>query len=126
MIGPNYYSYRDGDARVVKKEDGWYRYIFNSYRDEYDHLIRSGLYQDLIEKDLLIPHEEVEIDVANPNVYKLIRPRQIQFQSYPFEWSYTQWRKSILAFLDINLIALKYGMILKDGTPFNFFLINGK
>jgi len=126
MIGPNYYSYRDDVARVVKKEFGWHRYVFNSYKDEYDHLIRSGLYKDLIEKDLLIPHEQVEIDVSDPNVYKLIRPKQIQFQSYPFEWSYRQWRKSMLAFLEINLIALKYGMILKDGTPFNFYLINGK
>ncbi len=126
MTGPNYYSYRDADARVVKKKDGWYRYIFNEYKSEYDHLIASGLYQALIEKDLLIRHEEIGIDTTDPDVYKLIRPTQIQFQSYPFEWSYTQWRKSILAFLDINLLALKYGMILKDGTPFNFYLTKGK
>ncbi len=126
MTGPNYYSYRDADARVIKKKDGWYRYIFNAYKDEYEHLMQSGLYKELIEKDLLINHDEVELDTDDPNVYKLIRPRQIQFQSYPFEWSYTQWRKSILAFLDINLTALKYGMVLKDATPFNFYLINGK
>ena len=126
MTGPNYYSYRDTDARAVKKKDGWYRYIFNAYKDEYEHLMKSGLYRELVEKDLLISHKEVEVDADDPKVYKLIRPVQIQFQSYPFEWSYTQWRKSILAFLDINLIALKYGMILKDATPFNFYLTNGK
>ncbi len=126
MTGPNYYSYRDADARVVKKKDGWYRYIFNTYKNEYEHLMQSGLHQELVENDLLISHEEVGVDTDDPNVHKLIRPGQVQFQSYPFEWSYTQWRKSILAFLDINLTALKHGMLLKDGTPFNFYLINGK
>ena len=50
-------------------------------------------------------------------------PQQLIFQSYPFEWSYNQWRKVILALLKINQISLKYGMILKDATPYNFSII---
>jgi hypothetical protein len=52
---------------------------------------------------------------------KVILPKQIAFQSYPFEWSFQQWRKAILTFLKINLISLKYGMILKDATPYNYY-----
>ena len=126
IIEPNNISYRDTAARVVKKEIGYYRYIFHEYKAEYDHLMKSGLYQELIQKELLIEHQEIEVDTDDPRVYKLLHPTQIPFQSYPFEWSYTQWRKSILAYLRINHIALKYGMILKDATPYNFYLTGGK
>jgi SAM-dependent methyltransferase len=125
IIEPNNISYRDSAARVVKKESGYYRYIFHEYKAEYDHLMQSGLYEELTEKNLLIKHKEIEKDTDDPKVYKLLYPTQIPFQSYPFEWSYTQWRKSILAYLRINHIALKYGMILKDATPYNFYLIGG-
>ena len=126
MIEPNNISYRDTAARVVKKESGHYRYIFHEYKEEYDHLMESGLYEELSQKGLLIEHQEIEIDTDDPKVYKLLHPTQIPFQSYPFEWSYTQWRKAILAYLKINHIALKYGMILKDATPYNFYLTGGK
>src|SRR6202008_2601416 len=114
-------SYRDPAARVVKKQDGWYRYIFKTYQKEFDYLTQSGLYHELVEKGLMISHEEIGPDSENPEVYKVIRPAQIHFQSYPFEWSYSQWRKAAVALLDINSIALKYGMILKDASPFNFY-----
>jgi SAM-dependent methyltransferase len=126
IIEPNNISYRDTAARVVKKETGYYRYIFHEYKAEYDHLMESGLYQELTQKELLIEHQEIELDTDDPKVYKLLLPTQIPFQSYPFEWSYTQWRKSILAYLRINHIAVKYGMILKDATPYNFYLTGGK
>lgn len=125
MIEPNNISFRDTAARVVKKESGFYRYIFHEYKTEYDHLMQSGLYNELTEKGLLIEHQEIQIDTDDPKVYKLLYPTQIPFQSYPFEWSYTQWRKAILAYLKINHIALKYGMILKDATPYNFYLTGG-
>ncbi len=126
MTEPNYKSYRDSAARVVAKENGYYRYIFNEYKAEYDHIMESGLYEELTQKQLLIEHQEVPFNNSEPKIYKLIYPTQIPFLSYPFEWSYTQWRKAILAYLKINHIALKYGMILKDATPYNFYLIGGK
>lgn len=126
IIEPNNISYRDTAARVVKKESGYYRYIFHEYKAEYDHLMQSGLYNELKQKGLLIEHQEVELDTNDPKAYKLLYPTQIPFQSYPFEWSYSQWRKAILSYLKINNIALKHGMILKDATPYNFYLIGGK
>jgi SAM-dependent methyltransferase len=126
IIEPNNISYRDTAARIVKKESGYYRYIFHEYKAEYEHLMQSGLYEELTQKGLLIEHQEIQLDTDDPKVYKLLYPTQIPFLSYPFEWSYTQWRKAILAYLRINHIALKYGMILKDATPYNFYLTGGK
>ena len=51
IIEPNNISYRDSAARVVKKESGYYRYIFHEYKAEYDHLMQSGLYEELTEKN---------------------------------------------------------------------------
>jgi hypothetical protein len=121
---PNHISYKDTAARVVLEEGIYYRYIFNEYQAEYDHLMHSGLYKALTEKGLMITHQEVE--QSQSNFYKKIHPHQIPFQSYPFEWSYGQWRKVLYAYLQINKIALTHGMILKDATPYNFYFEGGR
>ncbi len=118
-IRPQHYSFKDHAARVIKKEGQFIRYILPSYGAEYDHLMLSGLYSKLSEQQLLIPH--AELDVTEKGVYKIILPDQIDFISLPFEWCYAQWRKAILAYLQINLIAIEHGMILKDATPYNFY-----
>jgi hypothetical protein len=120
MISPNYLSYKDLTARVVNKDGKFLRIILNSYKEEYNHLMNSGLFEELIENNLLIIHKEISLTEINDEIYKVIFPTQITFQSYPFEWSYKQWLEAILTFLKINIISLKYGMILKDATPYNF------
>jgi precorrin-6B methylase 2 len=126
MTQANYISYKDSAARVVLQEGVYYRYIFNEYKQEYDALMQSGLYEALIAKGYLIPHAELEYEGNETSIYKQLLPEQIHFQSYPFCWSYTQWRKAIITYLEINKIALSYGMILKDATPFNFFFKEGR
>jgi len=125
MTQANYISYKDSAARVVLQEGVFYRYIFNEYKKEYDALMQSGLYQALIAKGYLIPHSELKYEGNDATVYKQLLPEQIHFQSYPFCWSYSQWRKAIITYLEINKIALQYGMILKDATPFNFYFKEG-
>ena len=126
MIEQNHISYKDTAARIVLKENGYYRYIFKDYKEEYDHLMNSGLYEELTEKKYLVKHIETVIDSNDPKVYKLLYPFQIPFISYPFEWSFIQWKRATLSYLEINKIALKYGMILKDATPYNFCHLAGK
>jgi SAM-dependent methyltransferase len=132
---PNHISYKDTAARVVKEEGIYYRYIFDEYKAEYDHLMQSGLYKALTENGLMIEHqEEAQEQILNlteqsnqqANVYKKLKPHQITFQSYPFEFSYGQWRKVLYAYLQINKIALAHRMILKDATPYNFYFEKGR
>ena len=126
ITAPNNISYKDTAARVVNIEGVYYRYIFNEYKAEYDCLMKSGLYEALKNKGFIIPHTELDYQENDPLVYKQLLPEQIHFQTYPFCWSYTQWRKAILTYLEINKIALRYGMILKDATPFNFYFKEGR
>jgi hypothetical protein len=135
---PNTISFRDTAARVVLENGTYFRIIFEEYQAEYDHLMQSGLYKTLTEKGLMIKHEEIDISapkegqqyqqssISHNKPYKRLKPYQIPFQSYPFEWSYGQWRKVMYAYLQINQIALAHGMILKDATPYNFYFEGGR
>lgn len=112
-------SYRDRDGYIVVENSIARRYVLKSYADHYDQLMKSGLYTHLVEKKLLIPHIEISA-TEQPECYKIIEPVFIPFISYPYEWTFDQWKEMALKTLQINCISLKYGMILKDATPFNF------
>jgi len=79
LVKPQYYSFKDSAARVIEKDGVYYRYIFHEYKNEYDHLISSGLYNELINRKLLISHIEVNNDSGNSSVYTIIKPDQISF-----------------------------------------------
>ena len=97
-----------------------------SFQDHYTHFINSGLYATLVERQLVIPHEIVDIPPEDPdNAYKIIRPLPIPFISYPYEWSFSQLKDAALLTLEIQKISLEYGMILKDATAYNVQFFRG-
>ena len=51
-------SFRDNNGFLFHQNGKLYRQINQSYKDEYDHLIDSGLYSSLVDAELLIPHME--------------------------------------------------------------------
>ena len=119
-------SYKDPSGYIIKEKEGYYRYVSYEYEHEYDHLMHSGLYKTLTDQYLLIPHKEIEDKKAGSNCYKVLFPQQIGLITYPFEWVFSQWQEMALAFLRINQIALKHGMVLKDASPYNFVFVEGK
>ncbi len=52
-------SFRDPSGYLFAKDGVLYRRIHLSYKDNYEHLIQSGLYLALTERNLLVPHEEI-------------------------------------------------------------------
>jgi hypothetical protein len=125
MLSNNSLSFRDSSARIKNVNGLYLRYLSGTYKMQYEHLMQSGLYQKLIDKDLIIAHQENSNPENIDTVYKILQPDQIPYQVMPYEWSFSQWKKAIIAFLDINIIAIEHGMILKDASPFNFYLKNG-
>lgn len=117
-------SFRDPSGYVFEKKGVIYRNINPSYQDHYEYLIKSKLYKKLVDLKLLIPHLEVKND--SPSIYKTIRPKQIPFISYPYEWCFSQLKAAALTTLKIQKIALEYGMILKDASSFNIQYLKGK
>ena len=87
----------------------------------------SGLYQDLVDRRLLIPHAETdEIGPITEHAYKVLRPERIPFISYPYEWSFSQIKDAALTTLEIQRRALSRGMILKDASAYNIQFHQGR
>lgn len=120
-------SFRDPSGFMFYREGRLYRQVNLIYKEHYDHLFQSGLYDLLVSSDLLIPHREVEIPPEDPvKAYKIILPVKVPFISYPYEWSFGQLRDAALTTLKIQRIALNYNMTLKDASAFNIQFIQGK
>lgn len=120
-------SFKDPNGFVFNQNGVFYRVVNMQYKENYDLLMNSGLYNELIEKKYLIPHIEDELcDAESPNVYKILKPEQIPFITYPYEWSFSQLKDAALLTLKIQMIAMKYNMSLKDASAYNIQFINGK
>ncbi len=119
-------SFKDPSGHVIQKEDGYYRYVSHQYAPEYEHLMHSGLYKTLTDASLMIQHQEIEEKEAGNNYYKVLFPQQLELMTYPYEWVFSQCQEMALALIRINQVALQYGMILKDATPYNFVFVEGK
>ena len=108
-------SFRDPSGFLFLHNNKIHRQINRSYREHYEHFQQSGLYRSLVDSDLLIPHQEKDIAAAQPDIaYKVIQPEQVQFISYPYEWSFSQLKDAGLVTLAIQKKSLEFGMSLKD------------
>ncbi|MDD1753407.1 MAG: class I SAM-dependent methyltransferase [Methanotrichaceae archaeon] len=111
-------SYKDPSGYVFQKDGQLFRRINKCYLDTY-HLVRdSGLFQELIQKKLLIEHDEI-LEQGEDDPHAIIRPRMIQFITYPYEWCFSQLRDAALATLTIQSMAISRGFTLKDAHGFN-------
>ena len=120
-------SFRDRSGFIFYKDGDLYRQINHSYKEQYDQLIQSGLFNTLVEKDFLVPHNEIEIGTpTTPEAYKVVKPEQVRFISYPYEWSFSQLKDAALLTLKIQEIALENKMALKDASAFNIQFKKGR
>jgi len=120
-------SFRDPSGFVFIKDNVVYRQINNEYKENYDFLLSSGLYKELVQSKMLVPHKEVSNEFSTAkNAYKVIKPEIINFLSYPYEWSFTQLKDAALLTLEIQKKALDFGMMLKDCSTYNIQFKDGK
>ncbi|MFI5460942.1 MAG: SAM-dependent methyltransferase [Isosphaerales bacterium] len=113
-------SFRDPAGFVYCQQNDLRRQVNLVYREHYDRLRASGLYDELVEAGLLIKHEELQEEAFEPELaYKVIRPERIPFVSYACEWSFSQFQDAALAVLDVQRRALLRGMTLKDCSAYN-------
>lgn len=101
------------DGRVLRQ-------VNRRYQSHYEHLMQSGLYARLVEKRLLIPHQELGAgEAAAPNACQVVAPEPIELISYPYEWCFSQLRDAALTTLQIQNLAFEHGMTLKDASAYN-------
>lgn len=120
-------SFRDPSGFLFKRENTLYRQVNQTYRQHYEKLMGSGLYDALVREGHLIAHEEVGIDPADAaSAHKIIRPARVPFISYPYEWSFGQLKAAALLTLQIQKRALDVGMALKDASAYNVQFVEGR
>lgn len=120
-------SFRDPDGFLFYSERQLYRQVNQAYREDFELLISSGLYDALVKADLLIPHVEMQLSASHDSrACKVIRPERVSFISYPYEWSFSQLKAAALATLEIQKRGLNFGMSLKDASAFNIQFHKGR
>ncbi|MFQ5872424.1 MAG: SAM-dependent methyltransferase [Dehalococcoidia bacterium] len=119
-------SFRDPSGFLFYRDGTILRQVNLSYKEEYEHLLNSGLYDTLVEGDLLIPHREEDVRSECDGAYKVIRPDSVTFISYPYEWCFSQLKAAALTTLRVQKIAIEYGMSLKDCSAYNIQFSGGK
>lgn len=120
-------SFRDPSGFVFFENGQIYRQVNLIYREDYDLLMGSGLYEDLVRSGLLISHEEVGVELARTGeAHKVLKPERIPFVSYPYEWCFSQLKDAALVTLSVQKKAFEHGMVLKDASAYNIQFLRGK
>ena len=118
-------SFKDPSGFVFWRAGRIYRQINACYKDDYEMLMRSGLYAELAKAGFLIPHKETALEPAS-SAYKIIEPVKIPFISYPYEWCFEQLKDAALLTLAVQKAAFGHEMSLKDASAFNIQFIGSK
>jgi hypothetical protein len=120
-------SFRDPAGFVFRRDGVLYRQIQPAAAADWEALRSSGLLTRLVADGLLVDHEEVSIDeAATPDAVAVIRPRLVDFISYPYEWSFSQLKDAALLTLEIQSRALDAGIRLKDASAYNVQIDGGR
>lgn len=125
-------SFRDPSGFVYYAGDKVFRQVNSSYSQDYLLFIKSGLSERLIKDKLLTSFKEVKASQPQPtdantkDVFCQLEAEKIPFISYPYEWSFSQFKDAALLTLKLQKIALEYGMSLKDASAYNVQFLNGK
>ncbi|MFN7942560.1 MAG: SAM-dependent methyltransferase [Thermoanaerobaculia bacterium] len=120
-------SFRDPAGFVFWRDGVLHRQVHEIYRVHYERLMGSGLYDALVARGSLVPHEEVErAGGAGGPVFKILRPLPVDFVSYPYEWAFGELQDAALLTLDVHRLALDHGLSLKDASAYNVQFHRGR
>lgn len=119
-------SFRDPSGFLFHDADGTlYRQVNKTYESDYNLCKQSGLFDELVRDELLIPHTEASLDLKQTDdAIAILKPDALPFVSYPYEWSFSQLKDAALLTLDIQKRALDKELSLKDASAYNV-MFNG-
>ncbi|HTL10424.1 MAG TPA: hypothetical protein VL307_19250 [Chitinophagaceae bacterium] len=120
-------SFRDPAGFIFQYNGHYYRQVNQSYEKDFKLFHSSGLYQHLITARQLLPYVILKKNMTgSQHWYTTLLPQQLRFITYPYEWCFSQWKDAALLTLDLAAEGIKYGMVLKDATPFNVQFVDGR
>ncbi|MBN1288447.1 MAG: SAM-dependent methyltransferase [Actinobacteria bacterium] len=120
-------SFRDPSGFLFKRDGVLFRQINRRYQKDYELLVKSGLYEELTVKGLLISHTRADTEpFIGRDHYLVIEPELVPFISYPYEWCFSQLKDAALTTLAVQKTALSRDMSLKDASAYNIQFVGGK
>src|SRR3989304_3770694 len=109
-------SFRDPSGYVFEDGGIIYRKVAESYLFIFFGWYLYPLLPFFIVEGLLLPFEVVG---------NILKPEQIPFISYPYEWSFSMLKDAALLTLRTQKIALEYNYTLKDASAYNVQFVGG-
>jgi hypothetical protein len=120
-------SFRDPSGFVYTRGGTLYRQVNQGFRQQFEAFLASGLYDELVREGLLVPHEQVGLDLAaSGDAYTVLQPERVAFISYPYEWSFGQLQDAATLTLEIQERALAKGFTLRDSSAYNVQFQGGR
>jgi len=120
-------SYRDPSGFVFRRDGILYRQVNTAFADDWAAFEASGLHAALIAEGILVADEPASIDLApEPGAVAVIRPDEIGFISYPFEWAFSQLKDAALLTLRAQSLAGERGMTMRDASAYNVQFRDGR
>jgi ribosomal protein L11 methylase PrmA len=115
-------SFRDPSGFIFRDSGKIYRQINPAFFQDYKAARDAGIYEKLTTKKWLIQHKEIESTADKI----ILQPEEIGFITYPYEWSFSQYKHAAQLTLKIQTSLLEDGFSLKDASAFNVTFHHGK
>ncbi len=113
-------SFRDPTGFVYSSNGRLFRQIHEGHAADWEHFHGSGLYRRLVQRGWLVAHDEVARELAyDSRAWRVLEVEQVDFVSYPYEWTFGQLKHAALLTLDVQAAAIEAGMTLKDASAYN-------
>ncbi|MBS1615591.1 MAG: class I SAM-dependent methyltransferase [Bacteroidetes bacterium] len=119
-------SYRDPCGFVFRHSGIIYRAVLPAGLEGYELLMQSGLYAQLHQQGRIIGHEALSGNELMPGAPQILKPQQLPFWSYPYEWSFHQLQVAALHTLGLVRSGLEFGLMLKDANANNIQFLGSR
>jgi hypothetical protein len=122
-VQPHPASFRDPSGFIFEKDGIYYRQVNQVFGEHFQFFIKSGCYTHLVENKWLLSHDEIKENLTGrDNWFTTLKPEQLPYISYPYEWSFDMLKDAALLTLRLMQESIPYGVSLKDATPYNIQL----
>jgi ribosomal protein L11 methylase PrmA len=115
-------SFRDPAGRVFRLDGQIFRTVTAAFAPDFDFVESTGLLEKLVNAKLLLPFERIpssNLPFLSGEIKYILRSPQLEFISYPYEWSFSALKAAAVLQLDIQLLALEFGVTLTDASAYN-------
>ncbi len=118
-------SFRDPAGQIFSVEGRILRSVHGSAVAHVRQFCDSPIFRELMNRKWIPATSILEADAHRALYDALGQPELVleherhHFISYPYEWPFHLLRKAALFHLDVHLLALEYGFMLKDASAFN-------